>query len=199
MKHLPKERRNQFILVTVVTLVVLVGLWFGLISFQQEHLARLAAQKQAAEQKRQQVEQAIRNTGQLEAALAEASRKLAEQEGAMAPVGDQYSWMVETIRNFKLSYKVDIAAFSPNVEVRDTTLFGKFPYKQATLAVGGTAYFHDFGKFIADFENQFPQIRVLNLNLEPAPAAGTSDRDRGDPEKLSFKMEIVALVKPGAS
>ena len=47
---------------------------------------------------------------------------------------------------------------------------------------------------VADFENQFPYLRVLNLSLEPSSAAAGNDR-----EKLSFKMEVAALVKPSTS
>jgi hypothetical protein len=62
------------------------------------------------------------------------------------------------------------------------------------LTIGGTSYYHDLGKFIADFENQFPLFRVLNLEMEPAPSVAGAEK-----EKLSFKMDVVALVKPGPS
>jgi hypothetical protein len=66
-----------------------------------------------------------------------------------------------------------------------------FPYKQATLTIGGTAHFHDFGKFVADFENQFPYMRLMNVTLEPASGVLAADKER-----LSFRMEIATLVKP---
>jgi hypothetical protein len=56
----------------------------------------------------------------------------------------------------------------------------------------GTGYFHDIGKFIADLENKFPHMRVVNLAIDPSNAQGAGL------EKLSFRMEIVALVKPNA-
>ena len=70
----------------------------------------------------------------------------------------------------------------------------KFPYKQVTLQVAGTAHYHDLGKFLADFENEFPHIRLVNLDIQvnPSPAAG-------DVEKLVFKVDIVTLVKPNPS
>src|ERR1051326_2430139 len=105
--------------------------------------------------------------------------------------GDLYSWMVNNIRRFKLPYKIDLPQFS-QPEVKEMTLIPKFPYKQATLTVGGTAFFHDLGKFLADFENNFPYFRVLNLDMEPMPSVMG-----GDKEKLTFKMDIVALIKPG--
>jgi len=72
------------------------------------------------------------------------------------------------------------------------SLIPNFPYEQASITVAGRAHFHDFGRFVADFENQFPHIRVLNLDLD-------LDTVSTQPEMLSFKMDIVTLVKPNPS
>jgi hypothetical protein len=61
-----------------------------------------------------------------------------------------------------------------------------------TLTVSGTAYYHDLGKFLADFENEFPHIRLVNLDIQLSPAVG-------DTEKLVFKVDIVTLAKPNPS
>ena len=73
-------------------------------------------------------------------------------------------------------------------------LLPNFPYKQASLSLAGTAHFHDFGRFLADLENQFPHIRVVNLSLDlnPSPAAE-------DQETVSFKLDLVTLVKTNPS
>ena len=67
-----------------------------------------------------------------------------------------------------------------------------FRFKQVRFTVTGTAYYHDLGRFIADFENAFPHIRVVNLQLQPADVTGSD-------EKLSFRMDILALVQPTSS
>jgi hypothetical protein len=72
-------------------------------------------------------------------------------------------------------------------------LLPSFPYKQIRFAINGTAYYHDLGKFISDFENHFPHARVVNLVIEPMSNADNTN------EKLSFRMEIIALVKPNPS
>jgi len=71
--------------------------------------------------------------------------------------------------------------------------YPKLPNKVAGFPIAGTAYYHDFGKFLATFENTFPYMRVQRLVLEPAPAGRTAGDDG---EKLAFKMEVLALVKP---
>jgi hypothetical protein len=73
--------------------------------------------------------------------------------------------------------------------VGDVDLIPQFPYKQAKISLSGVAFYHDLGKFISDFENTFPHMRIVNLTVEPANGTGA------DSEKLSFRLEIVALVK----
>jgi Tfp pilus assembly protein PilO len=192
MKKLPKEKRDKLVVVIVVTAITMSSLWFGLIDYQKSHLATLAVKKKNLERKLADVENAIRNASSLDSQVEVETQKLAEKEENMAS-GDLYSWMVNTLRQFKLSYKVDIPQFS-TIATGDMNMLPKFPYKQATMTINGTAYFHDLGRFIADFENRFPEIRIQNLDIQP-----TSGLMQGDREKLSFKMDIVALVKSGAS
>lgn len=192
MKQLSKEKRSQLILVVLLTGVALGGLWFGLISFQKERLVRIAEKKAAAEAKLTQVKAAIVNADAIEEELKVASRQLATMEEDMA-TGDLYSWAINTIRQFKLPYKVEIPQYSQIDGPRDASLLAGFPYQQAALTIGGTAHFHDFGRFIADFENQFPYVRLCNLNLEPLVSVTAADR-----EKLLFRVDVVFLVKPNA-
>jgi Tfp pilus assembly protein PilO len=109
--------------------------------------------------------------------------------------GDLLSWTINTLRQFKLAYKIDLAQFSQIDGPRDTSAIADFPYQQATLTVAGAGRYHDLGRFFADFENQFPYIRLQNLSIEPAPSSQASE----EKEKLSFRMDVVSLVKPGAN
>jgi hypothetical protein len=89
---------------------------------------------------------------------------------------------------------VDIPQFSQIDGPKEVTMLAGFPYKQVNMTISGTAQYYELGRFVKDFENQFPYVRVLNLTLEPAPTAGATDR-----EKLLFKFEVAALVKPANS
>ena len=187
---LTKEKRDRLILVSLVIGIVMAGLWFGLIKFQQSKLAALEKRRAAAELKLKSMETAIKNSDQLQAEVNNVEQSLGALEENMAS-SDPYGWMIDTIKKFKLSYRVDIPQFS-TVVLADMSMFPKFPYKQVTMSVNGTAYYHELGRFIADFENRFPQIRIQNLDIEPSSNLTSNDR-----EKLSFKMDIVALVKSG--
>jgi len=70
-----------------------------------------------------------------------------------------------------------------------------FPYRAANYLFGGSAYSHDLGRYLADWENQFPYMRILNLEItpdDPGPFAATTD----DRERLNFTFEVSVLVKP---
>jgi Tfp pilus assembly protein PilO len=190
MTRLPKDRRDKLILTIVVTVLIIAALYFGLISFQRTQIQGLKAKKEQDAQKANDVEDSIRNAKKIQANLEAKTSELASAESDMAS-GDAYLWMVNLIRKFQTGYNVDISQFSA-ISKPDVGLYPKFAYKQLSINVGGAAYYHDLGRFIADFENHFPHIRIQQLTLEP-PGVPTGDRD-----KLNFRMEVVALMKPGA-
>ena len=192
-RKLPREKRNKLLAVVAGTLVALVGLYFGLIKYQEQNLQRLAEKKVAVEARRKQVLDAIKRASQIETDLAAAKKAMADAEADIAS-GDLYSWVINTLRDFKAKYKVNIPQFNPIGPTMEVNLLPNFPYKQAALSVAGTAHFHDFGRFLADLENQFPHIRVMNLSLElnQSPAAE-------DQETVYFKLDIVTLVKTNPS
>ena len=196
-KKLPKDKQNALILVVVGTVAILSGLGFGLIKFQFSKLNELQNKRDAAQHKLEQMRNAVKNADRLEVEVVESRKTLDTLEEDMAS-GDLNAWVINTLRTFKAGYKVDMPQFSPIGPVSDVPLLPNFPYKQATITVAGTAHFHDFGKFVSDFENQHPHIRIVNLTLDGTPNStpnGTPD----DIEKLNFKMEISTLVKPNAS
>lgn len=188
MKKLPKEKRNQVILVWLV-IIGLISAWvFVVLQYQ------LDAKHRAGQNLVKQIDQYKAMTNQLghaeriEADTEIAARKLQALEFRMA-TGDVFSWAVNTLRDFKQNRNVDIPQIS-QPSISPTTLLPGFPYQQAKLTVAGTGYFHDLGLFIADFENEFPFARINNVDVQPA--------SNGD-EKLNFRMDIIFLVKPEKS
>lgn len=192
MNKLPKDKRDKIIGVTMGTLMVVIALWFVLINPLRSKLAqtgRLTADSRA------QVERGLKtlaSTQQVATAFADVSAQLKSAEDAMA-AGDLYAWMIQTMNQFKLAHSVDIPQISREIPC-EVGVFPQFPYRAATFVMHGAAYYHDFGKFLADFENRFPFIRVQNLELEPA----VSMKKDEESERLQFKMELVTLIKPVA-
>lgn len=190
MNKLPKQKRDSLILVMLVTAIALALIYFGWIRSQDGEMSRIKNQTAAAQDKLQKIKDLIKKSADVTMRLADINDALLQAESDMAS-GDINAWTYDTIRHFKTPFKVDPTVGQPTTE--DVDLLANFPYKQLRFTITGTAYYHDLGDFIAHFENNFPHIRVVNLALEPA--VGTGD----DAEKLSYRMSIIALIKPNAT
>ncbi len=189
MNKLSKDKRNELILVAMVTVGVIAGLWYLVIAGQKETISQISQKIQDTQQKIDRVQTVVTGATQVEAGLKVASERLYVIENGM-PSGDLFSWIVRTIKTFNSpAYKVEMPQYGIPV-VNPVSMLPNFPYNQSAVAVSGNAYYSEFGKFLADFENRFPYMRVQNLSLEPG--GGTTPEER---EKLSFHMEIVTLVK----
>jgi hypothetical protein len=188
MKWLPKEKRNPFILVVVITAAMLMIIGLLLLRSQSSTLARVKETRQSANAQLQGIEKTIKDAAITTSELTNMTAMLARAEEDMA-TGDHYSWAYNTLRLFKQQYKVEIPEIGHPVE-GDVDLIPSFPYKQMRFIVSGKGYYHDIGKFVTDLENEFPHVRVANLTIDPASGEG---------EKLSFKMDVIALIKPNAS
>jgi hypothetical protein len=194
MKTLTKNKRNGVILVAIVALAVTVGAWQAVVVTQQKGLATVTKRIADQETKLAQAQRLVSSTPSLMQDLELATQRLKAAESEMAS-GDMYSWIIDTMGKFREGYAVDIPQFSREVPCA-VGLFPTFPYKAVLFNVRGTAYFHDLGRFLADFENRFPTLRVQNLEMEPVGASAANSAT--DPEKLTFRMEVVVLVNPNA-
>jgi hypothetical protein len=186
MIQLPKNRqkRNQFLLTVAGTVVVVAILGFGLVRPQYAKLAYIKKQTGDTESHLRNVEGLIQQSNASSNALSDVVATLSDEETDMA-TGDIYAWTVDTMRHFKSNYRVDLPEIG-QPSVSEVDLFTTFPYRQLRFSVHGNGYYHDIGKFIADFEDKYPHMRVVNLVISPVG---------GDSEKLSFSMDIVALMK----
>jgi Tfp pilus assembly protein PilO len=190
-----KEKRNQLIILSVIAVLVLVGIWYLLIRGQNVALAQISGKIAQARENQRRMVQTMKAADRISEDFEAAAEKMTVIEKGMA-TGDYYSWMYNTIKEFKNSYRVEIPQFS-TVDVGDCSLIYKFPYKQVRMTISGSAFYHDFGRFIADFENHFPHMRLQNLELSSGATRGNStDRER---EKLSFRVDVIALAKPNDS
>jgi Tfp pilus assembly protein PilO len=188
MNNISKEKRSQLVLVAIIVVAIIAGLWFGLIRTEQESLRELATKKTEDLNRLSQISDTIKNSEKAKKELIVVSNQLAVAEHDM-PSGDLYLSLVNTIRKFQNKYDVQISQFNPNGSDAPNNLLPRFPYRQVTVSISGVAHYHDLGKFVADFENQFPTLRILNLDLSPSSVASPEDK-----EKLAFKMDVVSLV-----
>lgn len=188
MNNLLKEKRDSLILVGAGTLVLLALIIFELIRPQYATISNTKAKINDARANLQSREDAIKKADTISAQLSDLTYKIARAENDVA-TGDPSQWIYDTIRNFKEHYNISISV-NGQLSMGTVELLPTFPYKQLKVSVGGTAYYHDLGKFIADFENAYPHAQITNLILEPAGNASDSS------EKLAFRMDIIVLANP---
>ena len=200
MARLSKEKRDRLILVVILTITFSVGLWYGIITTRKERLAVTKATILAAIDKLERARTLVKQADKAEAQVEAAVSKLNGIEDSMASSGvDHYTWAIKLLEQARARHEVKIIETTRPVK-GDVGLLAQFPYQAAIFTVRGAGHYHDFGKFLADFENSYPYFRVQNLSLGASSDSGVGPDTPNvvtGVENLSFRMEIVALIKPG--
>jgi hypothetical protein len=197
---LSKDKRDRIILTIMLTLGVSWGLWQFVVTSRS---ARLKAQREEYVNQEAQLVQArdwIERAQAVEKEKVEAVAALNQVEAGLARRDDPYAWsylLLDKIREKHPALRnLDVAGKPAVGPVR---LLPGFPYDATTFTVVGRGYYHDFGRFLADFENEYPYYRVENMELTARSTAADSEATLDGPEMLGFKFDIVALLQPPAN
>src|SRR6185436_13680195 len=100
-----KEKRNHLIVLSLVTLGVIGGLWYFLIGAQNAKLKELSGKIEQAREKQRKMEMAVKTVDRIQEDFDAASEKMSVIEKEIAH-GDYYSWMYNTIKDFKAGYRI---------------------------------------------------------------------------------------------
>lgn len=192
MSKIPKDKRDKIILIAMGTVVVCVALWLLVINTQRAALTRIIGEVAKSREQVEGGQRTVKNQAEVKAEFEQASLALRHREAAMAAPSDMYLWHIEMLNKFRSDYRVEIPQFGRE-QMTDVGSLPKFPYKAAVFTVRGSAHFHDIGKFLSDFENAHPYIRVQNIDLDPAVA---DSGDAASRERLNFKLDMLTLVRP---
>ncbi|HEY1173061.1 MAG TPA: hypothetical protein VGH19_16960 [Verrucomicrobiae bacterium] len=192
MNKISKEKRDQLIALAGGTLVVLGLVYWLVIGAMAKSTGGVRA---AADGVQESVDKAAKlkaDSPKIQAELDDSRAALEALEKDMA-TGDLYSWVIMTLNKFKQdnAHAVDIQNISREERV-PIGFFGEYPYDAVKYQVKGAAYYHDFGKFLANLENAFPFARVQNMDLSPEGGVLTGP----EAEKLAFRFELVVPLKP---
>lgn len=197
IKSLSPEKKQHLIAVAMGTVMALALVFILLIAPAQESLKKLGAQTAEAEKKYTDADRLVKRTQVVHEEYERLNEHLATIEGTMV-AGDLVQWIRSTEIKFRSQapYKVEI----PNFPFRgqgEMSMIPEFPYKAANYAFSGSAFYHDLGRYLADWENQFPYMRVLGIEMVPEESGNSATAAAGDErEKLSFSFEVSALIKP---
>jgi Tfp pilus assembly protein PilO len=191
MKRLSPEKRNKLILVVVATLTLIGLVYFLLIGPQNDENRDLATKTNGALANLHTMQNALKQADTTAVKAGEITALLGNAEADMAS-GDVFAWTYDTMRQFKVGRHIEITTIGQPAPADSVDMLPNFPYKQIRFQIMGNGYFHDIGKFAADLENKFPHMRIVSLTVDTAVAADAVS------EKLAFRMEIAALVKPNS-
>jgi hypothetical protein len=191
IKYIPKGKYHQMLMLVMGTGSAAALIWFA---FLNPAISSLKATTEQIAQRTGELKTEKQHLGLAERFkndVVTATMKLQAIEEEM-PQGDLYRWVIKILLPFQVRHDVEFSSFEPP-QVGDFNRWPDMPYKSSIFSVLGVATYHNFGKFLADFENTYPYLTLRALELEPAGAnSGSSEDDRN----IRFKMEFVTPVKP---
>lgn len=201
MNRIPKEKRDKLLLIAVGTALVSLALYYIVIGAQKEQILETADKIVRTLESLGKDERWIRQAGIVRANLETSRKEIEVLQADMAPL-DKFKWFYNTIEGFRSGYNVNLVDITRDPEIGPVGISPEFPYEAATFGVKISATYHDFGKFLADFENAFPFMRAHSVRLELDPRhklAGTNsffNIPADQRERLAITMKVVTLVKP---
>ena len=195
MIKITKAQRDQLIAVAAGGVAVIAGLVYFVVLAQNKELKTIKANHVKTQAKLSDESAQVRETQQVGQALTNSQEALRKREVDFAPEREPYSWLVGVMQHFCLPtndlqrYRsVSILDIKPP-EITEKGVIAGFPYKWAKFHITAQGYYHDFGKFTADFENNFRYFRIQDLEI-------TVPRLLQDPDMLSYSFDIVTPQVP---
>lgn len=203
MNKLSKEKQSRIALVGLCSVGISVGLYFLVVKNQLDTLAVSVSKTAEIRSKVDQANSFLKQSATLEKKLAGISDELNQREADMVPDRDTYDAMLKTIRAFEVSRTGVFPLVIDQPRTNELQMLPKFPYKAAIFHATGRGFYHEFGRFIADFENTFRLSQIVNLDVAPAgltsSGMGGAPLTQTDAEILVFNFDIIVPIKPSGS
>ncbi len=198
MFKLPKEKRDRILQILGGVGVVLGLLWYFMINAEKENLKKIVDDTDKVQDKISKAEGRIKGGAKWKPELASFTQKLTAMEEEMFPAtaSTRRGRLTTILSGSSLQYIVR------NESAVESEPLPKFPYKAVNLQVEFSARYDEFGRFLAEFENRYRYITLVNLVIRPsADAPGNPEDekklpDSSDKEKLQFTLDFVALYRP---
>jgi hypothetical protein len=207
MNKLSKEKRDRIILILIGGAGLAAGIWYFILGSQSAALADYRDRIERAQDRLVKAERLTRRDLQIQTSLKELREKIAGAEGQMVPSDEVAGkkWFLDQLNAFiQNRYDVALRNLSDPMVGKQYLLLPGMTYSAAAYNVELHGYYHEFGRFLADFENSFPYLSIQNLQINPMGAQAISvDRpefgagDSDEREKLIVRMTVVLLFRPG--
>ena len=134
MNNLPKEKRDQLILVAIGTVFLLALIGLGLIRPQYAAISEIDNNINRTHNHVQSMDDVIKKSDVISAQLADLTYTLGRRRVTWLPV-TRLNGFTTPVRNFKEHHKVDISVNS-QLSIGEVELLPHFPYKELKVTVG---------------------------------------------------------------
>lgn len=187
MIALTDTEKRHLAMLAVATVAVLALFWQFVIRYQQNLIAQTRERMRKLAMELVTNRNLAENWERYQERLAATSNQLRQLE-ANLPSGDVLRWEWRTFSNPRTK-GVTVVSIEPPKLLEPLTP-NSTNYHTVSFAMSGKAAYHDFGRFLADTENQFIHARVQHLELEPTMPDAL---DNAEARKLLFRLELIIL------
>lgn len=196
MNKLSKDKRDKLLLICIAIIGIVAVLYFFVISDMKDEQAILNTKIVALKDKLDKSERIMRRQNDFHANLEALKKALDARQAQMPRPGEDHVWFLKIMEDRRSKYNLDISEIR-NPEAWDPGVLPRFPFKGVSFNVTLVGLYADFGKFLADFENEFPYMRVQLVNIAPdtqaaPPGATATVEDNG---RLRFNFRVISLNK----
>jgi Tfp pilus assembly protein PilO len=196
MNKLSKDKRDKLILICIAAAGIIAVLYFFVLTDMQDEYATLGTRLISMRDKVSKSERLLKRQNDLNAQLEVARKALNERQAVMPRPGEDHVWFMKIMEERRSKFNLDIGDIR-NPEAWDAGVLPKFPFKAVAFNVSLIGGYTDFGRFLADFENTYPYMRVQLMNVSPdVPQAppGTAQAG-GEDRRLRFNFRVISLIK----
>lgn len=196
MNKLSKDKRDKLILTIIGTVGIVAVLYFFVLSDMKDEHATLGTKIFSTKDRIDKAERVINRQATFNQEMAALKGALNTRQAQMPRPGEDHVWFLKIMEDRRGAYNLDINEIR-NPEAWDPGVLPNFPFKGVSFNVTLVGGYTDFGRFLADFENEFPFMRVQLMSVIPdaqpgPPGSGIATQDTG---KLRINFRVISLIK----
>lgn len=196
MNKLSKDKRDKLILTIIAVVGIIAVVYFFVLTDMKDEHATLGTKIISTRDRIDKAERVIKRQATFNEEMAALKASLNTRQAAMPRPGEDHVWFLKIMEDRRGTYNLDINEIR-NPEAWDPGVLPNFPFKGVSFNVTLVGGYTDFGRFLADFENEFPYMRVQLMNVTPDAQPGPPGQPQvaQDTGKLRFNFRVISLIK----
>jgi Tfp pilus assembly protein PilO len=197
MNKLSKDKRDKLILICLGMVGIIAVVYFFLLTDMKDEYATLGTKITSLHDKVDRSQRLLKRQAELQARADELRKQLDQEQIHMPRPAQDHVWFIKIMEDRRAKFNLDINEIR-NPEAWDPGVLPKFPFKGVSFTVSLIGSYTDFGRFLADFENSYPYMRVQLMNVTtdvPQGLPGVAQPAPGDATKLRFNFRVISLIK----